>query len=62
MCLRVLNESASIGEFSHNFLEWYGTELFCANGNGLLHVPEIATTYSTQRWRVLDRSWSVLFS
>jgi hypothetical protein len=62
VCLRLLNESASIGAFSHNFLEWYGTELFCSRGHGLLHVPEIATTYSTQRWRDLDRSWSVLFS
>jgi hypothetical protein len=62
VCLRLLTESASIGQFSHNFLEWYGTELFCAKGHGLLHVPEIATTYSTQRWRDLDRSWSVLFS
>jgi hypothetical protein len=62
VCLRVLAKSASIGEFSHNFLEWYGTELFCAKGHGLLHVPKIATTYSTQRWLDLDRSWSVLFS
>jgi hypothetical protein len=62
VCLRLLNESASIGQFSHNFLEWYGTELFCSKGHGLLHVPKIATTYSTQHWRDLDRSWSVLFS
>lgn len=62
VCLRLLSESASIGEFSHNFLEWYGTELFCAKGHGLLHVPAIATTYSTQQWLDLDGSWSVLFS
>jgi hypothetical protein len=61
VCLRLLNESASIGQFSHNFLEWYGRELFCIKGHGLLHVPEIATTYSAQRWCDLDRSWSVLF-
>ena len=62
VCLRYLRESASIGQFSHNFLEWYGTELFCARGHGLLHVPQIATTYDTQRWQDLDHSWSVLFS
>ena len=62
VCLRLMTESARIGEFSHNFLEWYGTELFCAKGHGLLHVPNIATTYTTQRWLDLDRSWSVLFS
>jgi hypothetical protein len=61
VCLHLLNESASIGQLSHNFLDWYGTELFCAKGHGLLHVPEIATTYSAQRWCDLDRSWSVLF-
>lgn len=61
VCLRLLNESASIGQFSHNFLEWYGTELFCVKGHGLLHIPEIATTYSVQRWCDLDRSWRVLF-
>src|SRR5262249_13200059 len=46
VCLRRLTESASIGRFSHNFLEWCGTELFCAKGHGLLHVPQITTTYS----------------
>jgi len=62
VCLRRLSGSASIGHFAHNFLEWYGTELFCLKGHGLLHVPEIATTYSTRRWLDLDRSWSTHFS
>jgi hypothetical protein len=30
--------------------------------HGLLHVPEIPTTYSTQRWQDLDPSWGSLFS
>jgi len=62
VCLRRLSGSASIGHFSHNFLEWYGTELFCAQGHGLLHVPEITATYTTRRWLDLDRAWSTLFS
>ena len=62
VCLRVLKPSASIGEFSHNFLEWYGSELFCAEGHGMLHVPKIATTYDAQRWSDLDSSWRFLFS
>ena len=62
VCLRVLKPSASIGEFSHNFLEWYGSELFCAEGHGLLHVPKIATTYDARRWSDLDSSWRFLFS
>jgi hypothetical protein len=62
VCLRPLKKSASIGQFSHNFLEWYGTEFYCAKGHGLLHVPQIATTYDTHRWQDLDRSWSILFS
>jgi len=30
--------------------------------HGLLDVPEIPTTYSTQRWQDLDPSWGSLFS
>jgi len=41
---------------------WYGTEFLCLKGHGLLHVPEIPTTYNTQRWMDLDASWGSLFS
>ena len=52
-----------IGCPSQTFLEWYGTEFICAQGYGLLHVPEILTScYSSPRWLYLDRSWSSLFS
>ncbi len=62
VCLRLLTNPTLIGEASHTFLEWYGTELFCARGHGLLHVPEMPTSYNTQHWSDLDSSWSSLFS
>ena len=63
VCLRLLTNPTRIGGPSQTFLEWYGTELMCAKGHGLLYVPEIPTScYSTQRWLYLDASWSGLFS
>jgi hypothetical protein len=63
VCLRVLSNPTRIGGPSHVFLEWYGTELICVQGHGLLYIPEILTScYSTQRWQYLDPSWSTLFS
>jgi hypothetical protein len=62
VCLNVLTHPALIGMASQTFLEWYGTELICEKGHGLLHVPEIPNScYSTQRWTYLDPSWRVLF-
>jgi hypothetical protein len=63
VCLRVLTNPVRIGRPSRMFLDWYGTELMCARGHGLLHVPEIATScYGSQQWLYLDRSWSGLFT
>ena len=63
VCLRLLSNPTRIGGPSHTFLEWYGTELMCAQGHGLLYVPEIPSScYTTQRWQYLDPSWSSLFS
>ena len=61
VCLRVLTNPTPIGEPSRTLLEWYGTELVCTRGHGLLHVPEIRNSYSEQRWLRLDSSWSSLF-
>ena len=61
VCLRVLTGPTTIGAPSRTLLEWYGTELMCAKGHGLLHVPEIRNSYSEQRWLHLDSSWSSLF-
>jgi hypothetical protein len=63
VCLGKLTHPARVGQPSHNFLAWNGTELICTGGHGLLHVPEIATSwYSTQRWLYLDPSWQILFA
>jgi len=63
VCLRLLTNPTRIGGASQTFLEWYGIELMCAKGHGLLYVPEIPTScYSTQRWLYLDPSWNGLFS
>jgi hypothetical protein len=62
VCLETLQKPARVGEPSRNFLAWNGTELICVGGHGLLHVPEIPTSwFSTQRWLYLDPSWSSLF-
>ncbi len=58
VCLHSLSHPVRIGEASHTFLAWYGTELLCARGHGLLHVAELRTSYSAgQRWLYLDPSW-----
>jgi len=62
-CLRLLSNPARVGQASCNFLSWNGTELFCASGHGLLHIPELPTSwFSTQRWLCLDSSWRCLFA
>jgi hypothetical protein len=62
VCLGKLTHPARVGQPSRNFLAWNGTELICAGGHGLLHVPEIPTSwFSTQRWMYLDPSWEILF-
>jgi hypothetical protein len=63
VCLRRLTNPSPIGCASYTFLDWYGTELICRKGHGLLHIPEIpASSYGGQRWSPLDPSWSSLFS
>jgi hypothetical protein len=63
VCLRALSNPARVGQASRNFLAWNGTELICAGGHGLLHIPEIPTSwFSTQRWLDLDASWGSLFT
>ena len=62
VCLGKLTHPARVGQPSRNFLAWNGTELICGGGHGLLHVPEIPTSwFSTQRWMYLDPSWDILF-
>jgi hypothetical protein len=63
VCLGKLSHPAQVGQPSRTFLAWNGTELICVGGHGLLHVPEMPTSwFSTQRWLYLDPSWEVLFA
>jgi len=64
VCLRRLTNPTSIGRPSQTFLAWWGTELMCGQGHGLLHVPEnpSSSSSSSQRWLTLEQSWSSLFS
>jgi len=63
VCLGKLTHPAKVGQPSRNFLAWHGTELMCVGGHGLLHIPEISTSwFDTQRWLYLDASWEVLFA
>ena len=63
VCLSKLTHPARVGQPSWSFLAWNGTELICAGGHGLMHVPELETSwFSTQRWLALDGSWQVLFA
>jgi hypothetical protein len=55
VCLRRLTNPIRFGGPSHAFLDWYGTELICAAGHGMMHVPEIPTScYPEPRWVSLD--------
>ena len=55
VCLRRLTNPVRFGGPSQMFLDWYGTELICAEGHGMMHVPEIpSSSYSAQRWVSLD--------
>jgi hypothetical protein len=61
VCLRLLSNPARIGDPSQSFLGWYGTELVCSHGHGILYVPGNSTSWhETQRWQYLDPTWSHL--
>lgn len=63
VCMQLLTHPVRVGQLSRTFLAWNGTELICIGGHGLLHVPDIPTSWcSTQRWLYLDPSWNSLFS
>jgi len=62
VCLRLLANPVRLGEPSRIFLEWYGTELMCLRGHGMLYVPEWPAIWSSrQRWLALGPSWGGLF-
>ena len=63
VCLRRVAHPAEVGTLSRTFLDWSGTELMCASGHTLLHVPALPTSwFGAQRWMFLDPSWDFLFA
>jgi hypothetical protein len=63
VCLRRVTNPAEVGAASQTFLGWSGTELICAGGHTLLHIPALPTSwFSAQRWLILDGSWDFLFA
>jgi hypothetical protein len=63
LCLRRVTHPAQVGAASQTFLGWSGTELICAGGHTLLHIPALPTSwFGAQRWLLLDASWDFLFA
>jgi hypothetical protein len=63
VCMRCVTHPAHVGQASRTFLDWNGTEMMCAGGHTLLHVPDLPTSwFGTQRWLYLDNSWNFLFA
>lgn len=61
-CLHTLSHPAQVGSPSASFLNWYGTEFVCSRGHGLVHVPDMPTTwFPAPRWVAMDASWAGLF-
>jgi len=63
VCLRSLAFPVRVGCPGCLLLDWSGTELFCSEGHGVLHVPHMAPSWDeeAERWISLDESWQGLF-
>lgn len=64
VCLRLLCFPVRIGCPGCLLLDWSGTELFCAEGHGVLHKPHLAPSWDdeSEHWISLDESWRELFT
>lgn len=61
-CLRRLGNEISVGAPAYLLLDWWGTELVCSQGHGMLHVPEMQASWlEVEHWTPLDDSWKPLF-
>jgi len=61
-CLGLLTHEAYVGVPGYLFLDYWGTELVCSHGHGLLHVPQMdACWLEENHWTKLDPSWKPLF-
>ncbi|MGD1097956.1 MAG: ABC transporter permease [Bryobacteraceae bacterium] len=63
VCLRRLGLAMQVGCPGCLLLNWAGTELVCMQGHGMLHVPEMNSSWNEPaRWTSLDESWLGLFA
>lgn len=62
LCLKRLGYETSVGTPGYLLLDWWGTELVCSQGHGMLHVPEMQASWlEMEHWTPLDDSWKPLF-
>jgi hypothetical protein len=62
VCLQRLGMSVHVGCPGYFLLDWAATEMICANGHGMLHIPDIESSwFDHDRWNHLDASWADLF-
>jgi hypothetical protein len=62
LCLNRLGHELSVGAPAYILLDWWGTELVCPLGHGMLHVPEMRASWlEMEHWTPLDDSWKPLF-
>ena len=62
ICLKRLGNEASVGAPSYLLQDWWGTELVCSDGHGLLHIPQMKSSWlEFEQWVHLDESWKPLF-
>lgn len=62
ICLKRLGHESYVGAPAYALLDWWGTELVCSQGHGLLHIPQMRASWAQMdRWIPLDDSWKPLF-
>jgi hypothetical protein len=62
VCLRRLGTPIQIGAPGYVLLDWSGTEMVCADGHGVLYLPDSQANWLERaRWDNLDESWADLF-
>ena len=62
ICLKRLSHESYVGVPARLLLDWWGTELVCSQGHGMLHLPEMRASWlEEEQWIQLDDSWKPLF-
>lgn len=62
VCLNRLGTPIQIGAPGYVLLDWSGTEMVCADGHGVLYLPDSEANWlERDRWDNLDDSWAGLF-